>query len=856
MLNRRIQGPILGHGCSALILALGLVSEFAGSGGAFAADCNLNGASDDCEIAQGAVSFKAGRASGGADVFGDFDGDGDLDAAAFERRREDDPGRSVTIQLNDGSGKFCQASRVDEVDDPTVLASGDWDGDGDVDLVAAIEDESRVRLLENDGRAQFTLGRLLDLPASWLLPSDLDHDGDVDLIAIRHFEDPGFPAAQLLLNDGSGMFRLPGSSMRYSTGPDPRFPLLADLDGDEHVDLLVANGSDGMGHVSEQLSILPGLESGGFGDRTTVAVGGEVYFPAALDLDEDGDLDLAVSAYSRGEVRLLRNLGGFAFEPAGSLDGFQGAGHLASGLLAGNDIPDLVLSDPFAMRTVILRRGPPFQLERVFEIHAEPVTHLLDLNGDGSRDLVAGGYLFLNQGGGSFLAASTFHSGSSISSGSSLVSADFEGDRDPDLALLSGAGQAVSILLNDGAGALILTQFYPTDDASRVLLAGDIDGDTRVDLIYPGLVETQLSTLLALADGTFQLGQDLNTQVDTEEAALGDLDGDGDLDLVGTGRPSTGGRVLFVLKNYGEGAFGDSSTISFPDAGGPILVARMDADMDLDVIVGVRSFPPFVVLKNDGTGGFGPAPMVDFDPIPGFVLAAGDLDGDGDVDVATAETERSDLSIWSNSGDGDFSFAAGPEVIESTTGLALADIDGDERLDVLRSGPGVGILRNLDGFSFASEVLFEPDPLSYGIVSRDYDLDGKADIAVAPFSIDRVMVLYNTSPPAPPRDLDRDGVLDDCQEAFFRRGDANANGQVNLADTVFLLASLFVGGTDPPCLSSADLNDSGTLDITDPIYILEFLFLGSAAPPAPYERCGPDPTPDALDCGAFPACGR
>ncbi|HVR76063.1 MAG TPA: FG-GAP-like repeat-containing protein [Planctomycetota bacterium] len=271
--------------------------------------------------------------------------------------------------------------------------------------------------------------------------------------------------------------------------------------------------------------------------------------------------------------------------------------------------------------------------------------------------------------------------------------------------------------------------------------------------------------------------------------------------------------------------------------------------------MGVRSFPPFVVLKNDGTGGFGPAPMVEFDPILDFVLTAGDLDGDGDVDVATAEMDRGDLSIWSNSGDGAFSFAASPEVFESTTGLALADIDGDDLLDVLRSGPGVGVLRNKGGFLLAPEVRFEPALLSYGIVSGDYDSDGKADIAVSPFAIDRVMVLYNTSPPSPPRDQDRDDVLDDCQETLFRRGDADASGQLNLADAVFLLASLFVGGEDPPCSSSADLNDSGTLDITDPIYILEFLFLGRAAPPAPFDGCGPDPTPDALDCDAFPSCG-
>ncbi|MCA8961044.1 MAG: hypothetical protein KDC38_11055 [Planctomycetes bacterium] len=90
----------------------------------------------------------------------------------------------------------------------------------------------------------------------------------------------------------------------------------------------------------------------------------------------------------------------------------------------------------------------------------------------------------------------------------------------------------------------------------------------------------------------------------------------------------------------------------------------------------------------------------------------------------------------------------------------------------------------------------------------------------------------------------------------FRRGDANVDGGWDVADSVFILASLFTAGSPlPNCLSAADVNDDGTFDISDAIYGLAGLFTaGAPPPPAPWPGCGSDPTPDALGCASFPPC--
>lgn len=90
----------------------------------------------------------------------------------------------------------------------------------------------------------------------------------------------------------------------------------------------------------------------------------------------------------------------------------------------------------------------------------------------------------------------------------------------------------------------------------------------------------------------------------------------------------------------------------------------------------------------------------------------------------------------------------------------------------------------------------------------------------------------------------------------FRRGDCNADGGLDIADPITLLAALFPTVAPPtlPCEDACDTNDDGQLDIADAIALLSFLF-GSVPLPEPLCACGPDPTPDALRCASAPLPG-
>lgn len=101
------------------------------------------------------------------------------------------------------------------------------------------------------------------------------------------------------------------------------------------------------------------------------------------------------------------------------------------------------------------------------------------------------------------------------------------------------------------------------------------------------------------------------------------------------------------------------------------------------------------------------------------------------------------------------------------------------------------------------------------------------------------------------------GVYGGCLSPVdtFVRGDANGDGNLDIADPVHILAYLFTSGPSE-CEDAQDVNDDGGIDIADAIYGLAHQFSGGPEPLAPFPTCGEDPTTDGLDptCPPSAAC--
>lgn len=89
---------------------------------------------------------------------------------------------------------------------------------------------------------------------------------------------------------------------------------------------------------------------------------------------------------------------------------------------------------------------------------------------------------------------------------------------------------------------------------------------------------------------------------------------------------------------------------------------------------------------------------------------------------------------------------------------------------------------------------------------------------------------------------------------LFRRGDTNADGELNLSDAVFLLNGLFLGGAQPRCRAASDVNGDAAVNLSDAVSVLNHLFLGGPGPVAPFPECGPGMPADyeRLGCESAP----
>ncbi|HET6202399.1 MAG TPA: VCBS repeat-containing protein [Planctomycetota bacterium] len=119
----------------------------------------------------------------------DLNGDGDLDAAGITRLPGTGADRYVRVFSNNGAGSFSYVTNgvtgVPVTEDLIDVALGDFDGDGDADVVAATLSTGTDWLLQNDGTGHFAPSPGgIAAPAYTRHPVPFDADGDnlLDLI--------------------------------------------------------------------------------------------------------------------------------------------------------------------------------------------------------------------------------------------------------------------------------------------------------------------------------------------------------------------------------------------------------------------------------------------------------------------------------------------------------------------------------------------------------------------------------------------------------------------------------------------------------------------------------------------------
>ena len=312
---------------------------------------------------------------------GEFDGDGNLDLVVTNRSDDD-----LSILLGNGDGSFQAKVDYAAGDFPYSVAIGDFNNDGRADLAVANASDGPVSVLTGNGdgsfqpRVEYAVGN----DPSWVAVGDFDNDGSRDLVAANS----GGTTVSVLLGNGDGTFQ---PKVDFGAGAAPYSVAVADLNMDGKADLAVANLN------SFDVSVLAGNGDGTFQAAVNYSVGAGPASVVVGDFDNNGSPDLAVvnSGGSSNDVSVLLGNGNGTFQPA--VDYAAGSIPTAAAVADFDDDGNLDLAvENQSSNDVSILRGNG---DGTFQ---SPINHAVggsprsiasaDLNADGRSDLVTANF--------------------------------------------------------------------------------------------------------------------------------------------------------------------------------------------------------------------------------------------------------------------------------------------------------------------------------------------------------------------------------------------------------------------------------------------------------------------------------
>jgi len=338
-----------------------------------------------------------------------------------------------------GSGTFSAAQNISTTaSGATFVTAFDLDRDGDMDVLSANPSEDRIAWYENNGSQVFSEHTIpLTIPnVVTFAVADLDADGDFDIVTGgNHPTDCS--EIYWLRNNGSQNFTrvtipAPTSVTECPAGATSVYALDVDNDGD--LDVLTTDQFRGEILLSENNG------SQVFTTRlfTNAAAGETALFVS--DVDRDGDADLLTASFNDGVIRWFENV---------AVNGF---------------------------------------LPRVVDTAAQGATSVFaaDVDGDGDMDLLSAASStdqiawYRNNGSQSFTKVEI---SSAADYASSVFATDLDGDGDIDVVSASRDDDKIVWYKNDGSQSFTANNIASNADGARSVFVADMDRDGDLDVL-------------------------------------------------------------------------------------------------------------------------------------------------------------------------------------------------------------------------------------------------------------------------------------------------------------------------------------------------------------------------------------
>ena len=359
---------------------------------------------------------------------------------------------ATTVGISQNTSQFLTGH-------PSAMATGDFNGDGNVDVAFVSQNTNTVSILLGTFEGTLSSGAAYptgNLP-SGIVAADFNGDGVLDLAVTNSADN----TITILLGNGDGTFR-PGTTIS-DTGTYPTQIVAADFNGDGHLDLAVLNfcgptivscAPQTGGPLPSALLVLLGNGDGTFSaSPSSPATGASSSAMAAADLNSDGAIDLVVANQNDTTMTVLMGNGDGTFTPT------------QSGVATGVGSSALAIGD---------------------------------FNGDGKLDIAVANVfnntvsIFLNQNCGLPAVDCTFSpTPTSLPVGknpSAISAGDMNADGHVDLVVANSGDSSITVLLGDGTGAFTpvyegQSSTFGTGALPQAIALADFSGDGRLDVV-------------------------------------------------------------------------------------------------------------------------------------------------------------------------------------------------------------------------------------------------------------------------------------------------------------------------------------------------------------------------------------
>jgi len=351
-----------------------------------------------------------------------------------------------------GSGGFSQSGlQTTEPFESLDVATGDIDGDGDIDIATIGSDgfgtgSITVRRGRGDGSyfAPTSYSTSFTSTEGTIDLIDVNLDGQLDIVYATD------TTVGVRLGNGDGTFAADTSFIGYSeSGVNLAIHdfSLSDINGDGINDLTLV-GEDGVGTGFAAIRL--GRGDGTFGAAYTYTTeAGFSYSVTYQDINGDNKLDLVTAG---GDF-----VNGFATIRLGNGDGSFGAA-----------------------------------VSYATELNFSAAVKIADFNNDGKLDLITAGTdsvegyatLRLGNGDGTFSTATSFSLGSSSWTAYDILVGDYNGDGEADIAL--ALFNELGVALGNGRGGFSAFSTYATSSSLRKISQSDTNNDGIYDILGAG----------------------------------------------------------------------------------------------------------------------------------------------------------------------------------------------------------------------------------------------------------------------------------------------------------------------------------------------------------------------------------